>query len=287
MNGLRKENRVSKMSKLNGYSLTRNWFNTIYDIEDVRPIHTALYLYIVDLNNRLGWKKVFGVPTESTMEVLKIKSAKTYSKSLKDLERFGFIKFIEISKNQFTSNRIELVKNTEALSEAPSKALSNSVYNSESPYINNETEKPKTIKPSSVDYKKIYEHYLSKSNLIKHKKFTKQMKTAIDKAISRISITEDEIITIIDRHSLLVEATKNEGQYRIRKRPIGELFGQKIANGTDLICSEYLDDGAKWLRYNENPKREVWINNNGIKRFINPETEFIGKDNQLYQRENI
>jgi len=54
---------------------------------------------------------------------LGIKNWRTYSKALNELVEFGFIKMIEVSKNQHSSNIIAIVKNTEAITKAGAKAL--------------------------------------------------------------------------------------------------------------------------------------------------------------------
>ena len=57
------------------------------------------------------------------MEAVGIKNWRTYSKVLNELVDFGFIKMIEISKNQYSSNIIAIVKNTKAPTKALDKAL--------------------------------------------------------------------------------------------------------------------------------------------------------------------
>lgn len=100
---------------MNGYCLTENWFNFVSENSDkVECKHTALYLYIVEMFNKRGWVDVIGLPTDFTMGVLNIKSYKNYISILHDLIDFGYIKMIEKSKNQYTSNKIALVENTKA-----------------------------------------------------------------------------------------------------------------------------------------------------------------------------
>ena len=97
--------------KNSGYLLTRQWFNFCRSgVQPVRPIHTALYLYCVDLCNSLKWKVNFGLPTADTMETLGIKNKETYYNTLQDLSDFGFIIFRQKSINQHTANIICLPK---------------------------------------------------------------------------------------------------------------------------------------------------------------------------------
>jgi uncharacterized short protein YbdD (DUF466 family) len=57
------------------------------------------------------------------MEAVGIKNWRTYSAILKELVEFGFIEMVEISKNQYSSNIIAIVKNTKATTKALDKAL--------------------------------------------------------------------------------------------------------------------------------------------------------------------
>jgi len=86
---------------MNGYELTRNWFNFSFENHEAKVQHTALFCWIVELNNRLGWKKEFGLPTIDTMEGLSIGNKNTFLAALSDLEKWGFIKIIKPSKNQY------------------------------------------------------------------------------------------------------------------------------------------------------------------------------------------
>lgn len=104
-----------------------------------------------------------------------------------------------------------------------------------------------------LDFQKIYNHYVSKGNLVNNREFTKEMKACIKIARSRLNLTDDDMCKLIDRHSIIVDATK-DSEYPVQKRPLAQFFGQKVYKANHLICSEYLDDGAKWLRYNDKNK---------------------------------
>lgn len=98
-----------KNTELNGYNLTRNWYDFRFDNPQItKPSHSDLYFYIIDLWNRLGQKEKFGLPTSVTMECLGIGSYNTYKKNLNDLISFGFITLIQESKNQHKSKIIAL-----------------------------------------------------------------------------------------------------------------------------------------------------------------------------------
>lgn len=107
-------------------------------------------------------------------------------------------------------------------------------------------------------YTDVYNYYLSKSNLIKHKNFTNDMKKAIDRAMKELKLDLDYFKRIIDRHSEKVEATKNNGQFKVKTRTIQELFGQKKKDSVSLICSDYLDEvhEHKKIENNKNKTKE-------------------------------
>lgn len=113
-------------------------------------------------------------------------------------------------------------------------------------------------------HREIFEHYNS-LGLIKHRDLTPEMRSAMDVARRRGGYDWDDLKTLITRHAHVVEITASN-EYPVRPRPITEFFGRKVYNGIALICSEYADDGAKWLLYkdgnavkrSDTPKREPW-----------------------------
>jgi hypothetical protein len=109
---------------MNSYDLSRNWFNWCFENpEKISPNHSALYFFCIEHCNRLGWKDKFGLPTTMAKDAIGIRSYNTYIKTLNDLVDFGFVKLIEKSKNQYSSNIIALSKNNKALNKALDKAL--------------------------------------------------------------------------------------------------------------------------------------------------------------------
>lgn len=109
---------------MNSYELSRCWFDWCFENPDkISPNHTALYFFCVEHCNRLGWKEKFGLPTTMAKEAIGIRSYNTYINTLNDLVEFGFIKMIEKSKNQYSSNIIALSKFNKALDKALDKAF--------------------------------------------------------------------------------------------------------------------------------------------------------------------
>ena len=109
---------------MNSYDLSRKWFDWSFENpERINPNHTALYFFIIEHCNRLGWKEKFGLPTTMAKEAIGIRSYNTYINTLNDLVEFGFVKLIEKSKNQYSSNIIALSNFDKAHDKALDKAL--------------------------------------------------------------------------------------------------------------------------------------------------------------------
>jgi len=108
---------------MNWYDLHRMRLNFRFENPDkCRAIHSELFMYIVDLWNRLGQKEKFWLPTEMTMELLAIGSYKTYNKAYNDLVERWFIKEIQKSVNQYSARVIAMVKTAKATAKALDKA---------------------------------------------------------------------------------------------------------------------------------------------------------------------
>jgi len=109
---------------MNGYDLSRKWFDWCFENpERISPNHTALYFFIIEHCNRLGWKAKFGLPTTMVKEAIGIRSYNTYINTLNDLVDFGFVIMIEKSKNQYSSNIVALSNFDKAHDKALDKAL--------------------------------------------------------------------------------------------------------------------------------------------------------------------
>lgn len=96
------ERRTKGFLFMNGYQLTRQWFEWRFNNPGkLSSAHAELYFYIVDRWNYFGQKSEFGLPRMHTMEVLSIGSRNTYKKLFSDLIEHGFIKLIRESCNQY------------------------------------------------------------------------------------------------------------------------------------------------------------------------------------------
>lgn len=150
---------IKDHKSINGYSLSRAWFDFAFEKKECKVQHTALYMWIIELNNRLGWKEQFGLPTHDTMEGLSIGNKNTYYSALRDLNDWGFVTIVVESKNQYQATIIEICrsKSDTALTPALDTALIQherqhcsgidaSIVPIVKPETNNKlTNKPKTI----------------------------------------------------------------------------------------------------------------------------------------------
>lgn len=160
---------------MNGYDLTRNWYNYKFDNPTkVRSIHSDLYFYIIDLWNRLGQKKEFGLPTSVTMQLMGIGSYNTYKKTINDLVAFGFIKIIMESKNQHQSKIIALSKIDKATNKALDKANAEATDKPTDSIIEQETIKQETKEQTIARFNSFWDLYGKKSDTKKcREKFCK------------------------------------------------------------------------------------------------------------------
>ncbi len=109
--------------EINGYQLTRSWFDFCFaNPEKITPSHTAIFVFAIEHCNRLGWKEKFGFPSQMTMDAIGIKKHQTYIKYFNDLVDWGFFKLVQKSTNQYSANIISLSigksKNGKALDKA-------------------------------------------------------------------------------------------------------------------------------------------------------------------------
>ncbi|RKD18993.1 hypothetical protein BCY91_14040 [Pelobium manganitolerans] len=97
--------------EITGYQLSRAWFDFAFENQGkVTGNHCAMLMWFIELNNRMGWVKEFGIPRDQTMAAVGISSYNTYKKVFNDLVAWGFVNVVRESRNQFTANVIALSK---------------------------------------------------------------------------------------------------------------------------------------------------------------------------------
>ncbi len=196
--------------KFNSYELSRDWFDFCFENPDkIKTNHTALYFFMIEHCNRLGWKEKFGLPTTMSMEAIGIKSYNTYINTFNDLVNFGAIKLIEKSKNQYSANIIALSKFNKAPIKALDKALikhrrkqSESTSESNSSINKQGTNNKEQI---TIIYIQIFDHWKS-CNLIKHRSLTKEMKNSIKLLLNEFTVSD--IIQSISNYNEIYNSNK-------------------------------------------------------------------------------
>jgi len=163
---------------MNGYELSRNFVDFSFENPSkIKPNHYALYFFSVEHCNRLGWKKEFGLPTTMTMEAIGIKSYASYIKTFNELIDLGFFILIERSKNQYSSNIIELSENVKALDKALDKAfVKHASKQQESTHESSDSiNKPVTSKPLTNNNRQIAGVVYDLSNVKDHKDYYNEL----------------------------------------------------------------------------------------------------------------
>lgn len=106
------------------YWLSRNfWDFSFENPEKVKPIHSAILFFAIEHCNRLSWKEKFWFPTSMAMEAIGISNYASYKKWLEELVEWGFIKMVQVSKNQYSANIISLIQFVWSTDKALDKAL--------------------------------------------------------------------------------------------------------------------------------------------------------------------
>src|SRR5574343_1805952 len=94
---------------MNTFELSRVFFDYCINNPDrIKTGNIALYYFIIDHCNRLGWPDKIGLPSYYAITVLGISRYETYKSYLNTLVECGFVNIVEISKNQYSSTVISL-----------------------------------------------------------------------------------------------------------------------------------------------------------------------------------
>lgn len=146
---------------MNSYTLSRQWFAFAFENQKlVKPVHCALYFWLIELANRMGWPAEFGNPGSQCMAACGIGSYNTYKKAFDDLNEWGFVKVVQKSLNQHTAAIIALSIIDEAQYKALDRAIISTVKNCKSTVQSNHQStvqstdsinKPITNKPLNLE----------------------------------------------------------------------------------------------------------------------------------------
>jgi hypothetical protein len=262
---------------MNSYELSRIFFDWSYENpEKVNPNHIALYFFIIEHNNRLGWKPKFGLPMQMAMDAIGIKNYRTWANTFNDLVNYGFIEVFQKSKNQYSANIIGIVKNTKSTTKALSKATQNHNQKHSQSQVHDIVgiDKPINLIPNNqityLEIKKIYEgsKYETQSDLIKGK-YEKYKFDAYLKFVNLFKRHEEKIK--FHEFPLLDEFVEDLfSKYTLAQIETGitKMFGYKVDKGIHLVsriitCMGFGNNGKveikKQITEKENiPKKEWW-----------------------------
>ena len=155
----------------NGYFYSRRWFDFVWENPSMATAsHSALFWWLIEINNRLGWTKEFQITGRECMNGMCCKSYNTYKKCLDDLIVWGFVKLIKKSTNQYQCNIIALSNFDKAQYKALDKALMNHLTKqSESTVQSTDS----ILKPQTTNHKqRNYAHAQSLSEQMATHNFT-------------------------------------------------------------------------------------------------------------------
>lgn len=133
-------------------------------------------------------------------EAIGIRNFRTYKKALTDLVDFGFIKMIEISKNQYSSNIIAIVQNTKAHTKALTKASTKHIQKQSKSIDSIDIPITKYQLPNTISFNVFWDLYDKK-----------EQRDSCEKKWNALDLeTQEKIISVLPDYV----KWKNEKQYR-------------------------------------------------------------------------
>ena len=97
---------------MSGYELSRQWFDFLFENPDLTNVsQTALYMWLIELNNRKGFSEKFIFNTDDACSYTGIKDRKTVWSALNKLTDFGFVTIISKATNQNQVTTISIINN--------------------------------------------------------------------------------------------------------------------------------------------------------------------------------
>lgn len=94
---------------MNGYSASKAYFNWAFGHpREASPSVGLLYLYLVEICNRLGWKRSFAITSGECKAAIGVASYNTYRNALDQLVEYGFVEIVKESVNKYTPTIVSL-----------------------------------------------------------------------------------------------------------------------------------------------------------------------------------
>ena len=124
---------------MNGYELSKRWWEFAFQYPGKRtPTHAALYHWLIEWANRLGWPAQFDMAPPYAMAAIGVSSHNTYDKVLADLCAWGFVELVQKGRNQYAPMRLALSKNDKAIPEMASVGQSSGLSKNDRPPRNSQ-----------------------------------------------------------------------------------------------------------------------------------------------------
>lgn len=97
---------------MSGYELSRQWFDFLFENPDLTNVsQTALYMWLIELNNRKGFSEKFVFNSDEASSYTGIKDRKTVWSALNKLSEHGFVTIIKKATNQNQLTTISIINN--------------------------------------------------------------------------------------------------------------------------------------------------------------------------------
>ncbi len=96
------------MSEVNYIQHMNGLFIRLYEDDRINPYHISIYLALFNYWNLNRFKNPFSVARFEVMKLANVKSPNTYSKCLKELMKFGYIKYVS-SNNPYKGSLFSLI----------------------------------------------------------------------------------------------------------------------------------------------------------------------------------
>lgn len=101
---------MSKKESVNYIKHLENMSEAFFDDKRLNPWHISMYYGLFHIWNRSKFRNPISISRSELMEIAKIGSANTYSKCLKQLHEWGYIKYSP-SKNPMKGSKVYMYRN--------------------------------------------------------------------------------------------------------------------------------------------------------------------------------
>lgn len=110
MTAIIKAKEAMDRKRLTAFELTRNWFDFAFENpEKVNVMQTALFMWLIEANNRTGWAMKFAFNTEDACFATGVSNRKTVWKALNELVENGFVVMVYKSSHKHKPTVISLM----------------------------------------------------------------------------------------------------------------------------------------------------------------------------------